>query len=227
MDALNTDQLKTLLGLATARVKDISDALERTWLIQMLCAAVGIALVYDIAELPKAFCKLYGGQDACTTRSAATVLIAVELYYFMKLGQQVTAFLEARSLVDALLEKYVPEARNSKFLAPLQDSMSFFEGYYSLAAFRSWAPLRVAYFLFFLIIIGAGQSAALVLLVRGYEESPASLVIGGLAVAALIILYGGFWSSKRHHLYTTQLVCGCVVLVLAGATLFWRTGVHI
>ena len=52
IDALNADQLKTLLGLSVARVKEVSDALETNWTIQLISAAVGIALVYKIADLP-------------------------------------------------------------------------------------------------------------------------------------------------------------------------------
>ena len=225
METMNTDQLKTLLGLATARVKDTSDALERNWLIQMICAAIGIALVYDIAELTKVICKYFGGQDTCTPRSAATVLIVVQLYYFMKFGQLVTAFLEARQLLDKVLDAYFGEARSSSLLAPVRDSMSFFEGYYSRSAFNSWAPLRAAYFLLFLMVVASGQAAALFLLIHGYGASPASLIIGALAIVALIVLYVGFWYSKKDHLHTTRLVFGCMALVAAGFFIFWRTTV--
>lgn len=222
METLNSDQLKTLLGLATPRVKEISDSLERNWLIQMICAAVGIALVYDIGDLPRIICK-YFGQESCASRSSATVLIVVQLYYFMKFGQQISAFLECRRLLDALLDAYVGEVRTSAFLSPLRDSMSFFEGYYSPKAFGSWAPLRVAYFILFLIVVACGQAAALFLLFRGYGVRPASLSIGGVALAALTILYVGFWYSKRNHLYTTRLVFGCMALVGISFFVFWET----
>ena len=222
METLNTDQLKTLLELATSRAKDISDALERNWVIQMICAAVGVALVYDIAELTEVICK-YFAHDKCTSRSAAAVLIVVQLYYFMKFGQYVTAFLETRQLLDNLLDAYVGESDNEGRFSPLRDSLSFFEGYYSRSAFGSWAPLRVAYFILFLVVVATGQAAALFLLFHGYGLNPVSVLFGSVALVALVILYLGFWYSKRHHPYTTNLVFGCMTLVAAALAFFWRT----
>jgi hypothetical protein len=222
MENFTVDQLKTLLPLTLARVKDISDALERNWIIQMICAAVGVALIYDVGSLPKVFCK-YFKQEACTLQSAAAVLIVVELYYFMKFGQYVTAFLEARKLLDDLLIAYVGTHASSKELTPLSDSLSFFEGYYSQSAFGSWAPLRIGYFTLFLAIVATGQASALFLLIRGYGVTPISIAVGLAASVILVILYISFWHSKHKHRYTTSLVYGSIALAVAAFATFWYT----
>jgi hypothetical protein len=105
-DSLDTDQLKTVLGLATARVKDLADALERNWTAQLVCAGVGIALVYDVAELPRIICK-YFAQEACSLRSTSVIFMLVVLYYLMRLGVLLTAFLEARQIHDRILAAYL------------------------------------------------------------------------------------------------------------------------
>jgi hypothetical protein len=225
MDTFEPDQLKTVLGLTTSRVKDIAETLERNWTIQMVCAAVGIALVYDIADLPKIMCK-YFGQESCTLRSAAPVFMVVVLYYFMKFGQLLTAFVEARQLHDDVLKTYLGKSSDLSTFKPILETTSFFEGYYSNSAFRSWAPLKVAYFLMCLIVLAVGQSAALFLLVRAYKLNAASLLVVGLAISALIILYIGFWQSKKHHLHTTKIVFTCLALVPACFTLFMATAAN-
>jgi hypothetical protein len=222
MDTLDTDQLKTVLGLANSRVKDVTDALERNWTIQLICTAVGIALVYDIADLPKIICK-YFSQGYCTSQSVAPILIVVVLYYFMKFGQLLTAFLEARQLLDHLLDTYLGKCSEMGALKPIRESMSFFEGYYASTAFISWTPLRAAYFLVSPLVIAWGQAAALFLLVRAYKANTGSLLVVGVAIVALVIFYGGFWYSRKGRLHTTRIVFTCVALIPVAFILFWIT----
>ena len=222
MDTLDKDKLTTMLGLTTSKVKDIADALERNWTIQMICAGIGIALVYDVADLPKIMCK-YFGQDLCTLRSAAPILLVVVLFYFMRFGQLLTAFLAARQLQDRLLSTYLGKSVEVSAFKPIHESTSFFEGYYSSTAFSSWAPLKPAYFLVSLLVVAVGQSAALFLFVRAYKATTASLVVAGLAVAGLIILYGGFRQANKNHPYTTKIVWTCSLLIVFDLVLFVLT----
>jgi hypothetical protein len=89
VNTLDKDQLKTVLRMTTSRLKD-------DWTLQLICTAVGLALVYNIADLPQIICK-YFGQEACTPRSVAPIFMAVILYLFMKFGQQMTV--EGRRLL--------------------------------------------------------------------------------------------------------------------------------
>ena len=148
----------------------------------MICAAVGVALVYDIAGLPKVICK-YFGQETCTSQSAATVLIVVELYYFMNFGQYVTAFLEARSFWTTYLMHMSVMSRGRHAPLPTQRFTKLLRGLLlTRSAFGSWAPLRVAYFILFLVVVATGQAAALFLLFRGYGVHPISLLLGAAAL---------------------------------------------
>jgi len=222
MDTLDTDQLKTVLGLANSRVKDVTDALERNWTIQLICTAVGIALAYDIADLPGIICK-YFGQVSCTLRSVAPIFIVVELYYFMKFGQLLTAFLEVRQLLDRLLDTYLGKCSEMSTFKPIRESTSFFEGYYASTTFISWSPLRAAYFLVSPLVIAWGQASALFLLVRAYKANTGSLLVVGIAIVVLVIFYCGFWHSKKGRLHTTRIVFSCVALIPVAFILFWVT----
>jgi hypothetical protein len=213
MSTLEPDAVKTLLGVTTAKLKDVTDAIEKNWLIQVACAAVGVVLVFDLGGLTVMACK-YFNAELCSKKSAGTILLPVQVFYFARFGQYLTAFLETKRLTEHLLRLFVDEKSSGLKLKPLHDSLSFFEGYYSPLAFSSIAPLRFAYFTVFLVIVAGGQAAAFLLLLQGYGFTFGAWIAFAVAAVGLGILYAGFWRANRDHPHTSMLVLLCVVFIV-------------
>jgi uncharacterized protein Usg len=208
-NALDATQKEFLIQLNSERLVRVEQGLERNWMVQLVLAGVGLALVFDIGDLPK-FLSRYVSQQEYNLRPVATILLAILLYYLMKLGHLLTTFIETRRLSDWLLDEYLgPSKRN---LEALRATESFFEVYYAPNEFGR--PLVTAYYLTSAITISTGQAAALYLILKAYGINLWSLVAVSLAVVVMGLLYGGFWGSKRKHPGTTAMVIACCLMTV-------------
>jgi hypothetical protein len=209
INALGATQKEFLIQLNSERLARVEQRLERNWMVQLVLAGVGIALVFDIGDLPK-FLSRYISQQEYNLRPVATILLAILLYYFMKLGHLLTTFIETRKLNDWLLDEYLGASKRD--LEALRATESFFEIYYAPDEFGK--PLVAAYYLISVITISTGQAAALYLIFKAYGVNFGSLAAVSLAVLAMGLLYIGFWGSKRKHPGTTAMVIACCVMTV-------------
>ena len=217
---------KFLLGLANKRLSDVTKALERNWIVHLILAGIGTALVFDIGDLPR-FLSRYVSQDAYDLKPVATIILAVLLYHFMKFGHLLTAFVESRYLTDALLRRSVGEDIPTKEFNPLRETTSYFEGYYSADAFggRGRAVMTL-YYLLSGAVIATSQAAAMALIVKAYGINFWSITAIASAAVIIGVLYGAFWRSKKDLSGTTPLVLassvGAVVLFFLFSALALR-----
>ena len=196
-----------LIQLNSERLARVEQGLERNWTVQLVLAGVGLALVFDIGDLPK-FLSRYVSQQEYSLRPVAAILLVILLYYFMRLGHLLTRFIETRKLHDRLLDEYLGERKRD--LEGLRATTSIFEVFYAPHAFAR--PLRAAYYLTSALTISTGQAAVLYLIFKAYGTNPWSVAAVVLALAAMGVCYWGFWRSKRTHPGTTPLVAACAVM---------------
>jgi MFS family permease len=208
-DAPGVPRQEFLIQLNSERLAHVEQGLERNWIVQLVLAGVGLALVFDIGDLPK-FLSRFMSQQEYSLRSVAAILLVILLYYFMKLGHLLTRFIEARKLHDRLLDEYLGERKRD--LEGLRPTTSVFEVFYAPHVFAR--PLRVAYYLSSALAISTGQAAVLYLIFKAYGLNPGSVAVVVVALAAMGVCYWGFWLSKRTHPGTTALVAACAVMAV-------------
>lgn len=213
-------QKEFLLGLSSERLVRVEQALERNWTVQLILAGVGLALVFEIGDLPR-FLSKYVSQDVYNLRPVATILLALLLYYFMKFGHLLTAFIEARQLNDSLLHEYLGATSRKETMKALRETTSFFEGFYSEDAFGGRGPLIAAYYLTSAVVISTGQAAALFLILKAYGANPWSIATISLSAIAIGLLYREFWRSKKNHPGTTTMVVACTLMAVVLFIVFY------
>jgi hypothetical protein len=207
--ALSVTQQEFLIQLNSERLARVGLGLERNWMVQFVLAGVGLVLVFDIGDLPKVLSH-YLIQQEYNPRPVAAILLAILLYYFMKLGRLLSTFIETRKLNDRLLDEYLGERKRD--LEALRANENFFEFFYAPDTFDR--PMVAAYYLISALTISTGQAAALYLVLKAYGINFWSLAIVSLAVLAMVLLYIGFWGSKRKHPGTTAMVIACCVMTV-------------
>lgn len=215
--APDRDRAVFLLQLSSAKVENLEKALEKNWIAHLVLAGIGVALVCDIGELPRVFAR-YFGQDQYDIKPGAAILLPTILYYFMKFGHLLAAFILARSLHDKTLSAYLGESVEGREVTPLRETTSFFEVFYSPRSFAG--PVVIAYFAVTPAVISLAQAAALFLIFRAYGANPWSIAAAVTSGTVLLVLYGGFWNSQKNHPGTTPVVVGSIALVIFWLCLF-------
>jgi hypothetical protein len=187
------DKSKFLLQVSHAKIAALEKALERNWIIHLVLAGLGVALGFDLGDLPKVLAR-YFSQEQYSIKPVAVIILPVLLYYFMKCRE-----------ID------------EQDLTPLRDTTSFFEPFYSGDASK---PILIAYFLTAPVIVSLTQASAFFLVVKAYGLNPVSVAILGLSGVVLAILYSGFWRANRNHRATTITAIVCPALVIVWLALF-------
>jgi hypothetical protein len=182
-----------LLGLISAKKTKLENALEKNWIAHLLVAGIGVAMVFNVRKVAE---SVIGGffKGTYDRETVATILLAIHVYYFMRMGPLLTAFVVAKSWHDEQLECYLTgppkPARNAKAdpLHPLFGTTSF------LAA--ALYPGSRGYLVITTVVVSLAQASALFLVFRSYHVSlrisPASLFFAVL-IAAIGMLYWMFW----------------------------------
>jgi hypothetical protein len=213
------EKLEFLLGLSTEKLAKLENALENNWIVQLALAVGGLALIFDIGDFPRLAAK-YLGQEKYSLKPVAAVAPALLLYFFMKFGHLLTAFLEARELHDHLLLRFIGSDFEGRSLSALRETTSFFEGYYSAKLFGGQGPLIFVYYAFSSVTMSIGQAAVLFLIVQAYGLTLwSSVAVAGCGIA-ILLLYREFWRAKKQHPQTTRMVVGCLVLLVSWLVLF-------
>jgi hypothetical protein len=213
------DKAEFLLNLSSAKIEKLEKALERNWIVHLVLAGVGLALVFDIGDLPKVVAK-YFSQEQYSIKPAALIILPVLLYYFMKFGHLLGSFIVARRLHDSMFGAYIDKQSDGSNLSPLRETTSFFEVFYSVGSFGGRGPLVFAYFVVTPAVISLTQASALFLVVKAYGINVWSMSTLILSAIAFLILYWGFWKSHKDHPGTTKIAIGCLALVVGWLILF-------
>jgi hypothetical protein len=210
------DNFECLLELSCARAEKLAAALERNWTIHLILAGVGLAIVFDVGNLPEFLVKHFVEQDTFERRPVAAILLPLVLFYFMKLGHLLTSFFETRDLVVFSVQKYGGESDNVEKLSCLQGTTSFFEVFARGSRASEKKTLRYAAMGITSVVFSTEQATALYLLVQAYGINLFSVIASILSLIALFILYVTFWNSpdiqKTDGKKVTAISCSLLIL---------------
>ncbi len=194
----HTQSVEFLLDLNSAKIRELEKALEQNWLIHVILSGVGVAMIFNIGHLRDVLAK-YFAQAEYNAQAVAAILLPVFLYQFMRLGQLVTAFNEARQLRDDLLRDYLGGALHHLNMEPLHKSTSFLAE--SFVTKGNWPYLLVT-----TAIVTIAQASALFLVVQAYGVNRFSVAILVASAAIMSILYVLFWKFQRDRRRATLVV---------------------
>jgi hypothetical protein len=219
----NDHKTEFLLKLTSEKVERLEGALEKNWIAHLILAGVGLALVLNIGNLPGLLANYFlrGGYDK---KAGATIVLAALLYYFMKLGHLLTAFVDASQLQASLLKAYLGDQVDETTTAILRKSTNFFvEAFFSGEGFvtgRVFWP----YLLVTCVVVSVAQAAAVFLVVQAYSlnrwSSSRFLLFGTL----LIIVYVVLGKAAKPRLQTALVIASLIALGVAGLIIFARFG---
>lgn len=198
-----------LLNLNSAKISELESALERNWLTHVILSGVGVAMIFNIGHLRDVLAK-YFAQAQYNAQAVAAVVLPIFLYHFMRLGQLVTAFNEARQLRDDLLRDYLGGVFHSLNLEPLHRSTSFLAE--SFVKKGNWPYLLVT-----TATVTISQASALFLVVQAYgvnRFSVAILIVSAIVMLILYVLFWRFQSDRRRATLVVSLGLASLVLVL-------------
>jgi hypothetical protein len=196
---------------------------QKNWIAHLILAGVVLALVLDIGNLPGLLANYFirGQYDK---KAVAAIVLAVLLYYFMKLGNLLTSFVDASRLQQSLLRGYLSEQFDEANVMPLNKSTNFFvEAFFSVESFttgKSFWP----YLLVTCVVVSVAQAAALFLVVQAYDLNrwlPSIFLFCGVI---LILFYIGCGKLQKRRLQTTLVIVSSIVLGIGGLTAYARYG---
>jgi len=187
-----------LLGLNSANIRELEQALEQNWLIHVILSGVGVAMIFNIGHLRDVLAR-YFAQAQYNAQAVAAILLPVFLYQFMRLGQLVTAFNEARQLRDHLLQDYLGGAFHNLNIEPFHKSTSFLAE--SFVKKGNWPYLLVT-----TATVTSAQASALFLVVQAYGVNRFSVAILVVSAVVMSILYVLFWKFQRDRSRATLVV---------------------
>jgi hypothetical protein len=194
--------LEFLLGLTSALNDNLEKSLEKIWIAHVVIAGIGIATVFQVANVPDflAHYVLKGKYDLATL---AAIILAVHSYYFMKTGHTLTAFNEAKALRDALLRDYLRGQPEEGKVDPLYRTTSFLAaGFYSHLE-------GVVHFIFTALVVSLAQAAALFLGYKAYHADAVTVIV----LCFIIPLYFLFWRAQADRRRATLAVLALWVFV--------------
>jgi len=201
-----------LLNLNSAKINKLESALEKNWIIHVILAGVGVALIFRIGNLPNLIVAKYFTQEQYDARAAAAIMLPIFLYYFMKLGHLLTLFNEARSLQDTLLKEYLTSQFDERQTESLHRTTSFLaESFYA----GKGDKMFISYLFVTSVVLSTAQGAALFLIVQAYHLNRWSIAGLTLSGIVLLILYFLFWRSQKDRFRATLAVLFSIVLTTA------------
>jgi hypothetical protein len=225
--AKTDDRTEFLLNLNSGKVNRLESALENNWIAHLILAGIGVAMVFDIAKLPTLIVNYFTKGDY-DKKAAAAIILAVLLYYFMKLGYLLTSFVDASQLQEDLLRDYLREQFEEAKMMPLRKSTNFFVEAFSAESFKIYKWFS-PYLLVTLAVVSVAQAAALFSIVQAYDikrQYPSIFLACG---AVLVFLYIKLRKSQKAS-PKTAVVIGSVGAVgfgglIALAIFGWSPGI--
>src|ERR1051325_6139941 len=128
------DKAEFLLNLSFSKIDKLETALDHNWMAHLIMAGIGLALVFDLGNLP-AYLAKYFGQEQYDKRAVSLIFLFILLYFFLKLGYLLTTFMKVRRLHDDILKEYLKTEYKDPKMHPLHGSNNFFEIFYAPNAF--------------------------------------------------------------------------------------------
>lgn len=141
----------------------------------------------------------YFAQAQYNAQAVAAIVLPVFLYQFMRLGQLVTAFNEAKQLPDQLLQDYLGGTFHNLNMEPFHKSTSFLAE--SFVKKGNWPYLLVT-----TATVTIAQASALFLVVQAYGINRFSIAILVVSGVVMSILYALFWKFQRDRSRATLVV---------------------
>lgn len=213
-----SDKAEFLLKLSSTKVAKLDKELDRNWLAHLILAGIGPALVFDIGNLPGVLNAKYLSQQN-DKKAVAVIMLPIALYFCMRLGYLVGAFVKARRFHDGMLERYLGDEKPEGMLA-LSTTTNFYELFYSPKSFAQGKAAQVVFSVVAPVVISLGQASAICLVIQAYGLNRWTVsVLGGFS-ALVLFLYWAFWRALRDISRTKWLLGGCVALLVVWLVLF-------
>jgi len=127
-------RIEFLLRLNSDRVNGLEGALERNWIAHLILAGIGLALVFHIGRFRELLAN-YFVRGPYDQTAVATVVLALLLYYFMKLGHLLTLYVEANGLQQRLLKDYLGERFDPAKMVLRKSTNFYVEAFFSVKPF--------------------------------------------------------------------------------------------
>lgn len=208
------DRFQTALLVSSSRMDDLAKGLEKAWIAQLLLAAIGVALILNIGEFRCALAN-YFSQGSPSLKVPAGVILLAALYFFMRFGHLLSAFLRSRKLHERLVEEFQRSRGFRSNLGAFKQSFSYFEGYYSTELFGNQRPVKFMYFMVTAFGLSISQASSIYLIYLAYGLGPFPAVLIFVVGLGLLFLYVGFWRAKRDDFpHTPKFVFFCIFMVI-------------
>jgi hypothetical protein len=191
-------RVEFLLDLNSVKIRELERALEQNWFIHVILSGVGVAMIFNVGHLRDVLAK-YFAQAQYNAQAVAAILLPVFLYQFMRLGQLVTAFNEARQLQGQLLQDYLSGEFHNLNMEPFHKSTSFLAE--SFVKKGNWPYLLVT-----TATVTIAQASALFLVVQAYGVNRFSVAILVVSAVVMSILYFLFWKFQRDRSRATLVL---------------------
>jgi hypothetical protein len=216
-------KLEYLLKLNSDQVNGLEGALERNWIAHLVLAGAGLALVFHVGNARELLANYFfhGQYDPI---AVATTLLAILLYYFMKLGHLLSFYVEANRLRDRLLRSYLGKDFKQKKLI-LRKSTSFY-----VEAFFSLRPIRIhdtfwAYLAVTTTVVSAAQAAALFLAAQAYGVNrwfpPVVLASGAVFICYIVFFKAAHKPKSANALATVLLLLVAAIDLVVSVRCGW------
>jgi hypothetical protein len=214
-----------LLKLNSDRLSGLESALERNWIAHLILAGIGIALVLPIGKFRDLLASYFvrGPYDQTVV---ATVLLAILLYYFMKLGHLLTLYIEASSLQQRLLQSYLGELFDATKLVLRKSTNFYVEAFFRTEPF-SGRDTFWPYMLVTTIVVALAQAATLYLVGQAFGLNRwlpcVVLVSGTCGIGYVVFVQAAQRPRLLRPLATVLLVAVLVVTLIACLMSGWAS----
>ena len=222
-----------LLKLTSDRVAGLENALENNWTAHLILAVTGLALVFHIGGF-RDLLSNYFIHGAYDQKVIAAVDLALLLYYFMKLGHQLTLYAEGYELQRQLLGRYLGEEFKTANAVFRKSTNFYVEAFFSMgwgsdshastAKPSTMLPLRIRHFFWpYMLVtttmVSLAQAAALFLVAQAFGWMSLLLIF---SCAVIVTLYFLFWSSNKQ----SQPQATVPVVVSVAMVIGWLVTFH-
>ena len=204
-----------LLKVDSDRMSGLESALERNWIAHLLLAGIGLALVLPIGKFRDLLASYFvkGPYDQTVV---ATVLLAVLLYYFMKLGHLLTLYVEASGLQQRLLQSYLGEHVDAAKLVPRKSTNFYVEALSAIKPLGGrdtfWPYLLVTTF-----IVSLAQATALYLVGQAFGLKrwlPCVVLVSGTCGISYVVFVQAVRRTRLLRPLATVLLVGILAATL-------------
>ncbi|QBR04424.1 hypothetical protein [Paraburkholderia pallida] len=217
------EDFERLLELSFAQAEKLAVALERNWTIHLVLAAAGLAIVFDVGNLPEFLVKHFVDQDTFERKPVALILLPIVLFYFMKFGHLLTSFFDARRLVVEAVEKYGDTPAEQALLSGLEETTSFFEVFFPGSDPYKNETLRFVALCIVSLVFSTEQATAIYLLIQTYNANYVSIVMTVSILVCFFLLYAAFFKSRAVAGTVGKKVAAisCILLIAGILLLFF------